>query len=89
MIVFLDISSIIKFIFTISFPAYPFQIYGYKKETATNQTVSFDFVYSFTLSTINPEFISSQAPWPLIFYKDITTLSDYAKMMFCLNELPR
>lgn len=24
-----------------------------------------------------------------ILYKDVTTLTDYAKMMFCLNELPR
>lgn len=24
-----------------------------------------------------------------ILYKDVTTLSDYAKMIFCLNELPR
>ena len=24
-----------------------------------------------------------------ILYKDVTTLADYAKMMFCLNELPK
>lgn len=34
--------------------------------------------------------IASQEPISAkILYKDVTTLTDYAKMMFCLNELPK